>query len=172
MNDAQRRPGTVERVVLVNRYSTPFAILLVTMGIVLTNPVGWARDVSIALLLGGIAMNIAAVAWLKRAPESSGWLVPGRMTANVLINVALVYVLGAFWEPIWLLLALTPLAGAIYADKLKTLTAALGVSAALVFIAALRGTASPLEWGETAAQAAFIVFVSLMVNELAGQTER
>lgn len=169
MTDAEHKPDTVSRVVLVNRYSTPFAILLVTMGIVLTNPVGWARDLSIALLLGGIVLNIAAVKWLKRAPESAGWLVPGRMTANVLINVALVYVLGAFWPPVWLLLALTPLASAIYADKRKTLTAALGVSAALIAIAALRGTVSPLEWGQTVAQAAFIVLVSLMVNELGGQ---
>lgn len=167
MSNTPRRVEAVRLVELVNRYSTPFAILLVAMGIILSNPIGWARNLSITLLLAGVLLNIAVVAWLRRRPDSTPWLVPARMTANVLINISLVYVLGRFWPPLWLLLALTPLASAIYSDRRRTLVAATGVSAALAGVAWLHGASSPIEWGTAAAQAAFIVLVSLMVNDLA-----
>ena len=46
-------PQTVQKALLVSRYATPLAILLVVLGIIVSNPMGWARDISFSCSASG-----------------------------------------------------------------------------------------------------------------------
>lgn len=59
-----------------------------------------------------------------------------------------------------------PIAAAIYSSKARTLPAAGAIAVILLVLHALRGPHSAMEWGTPAAQAAFIVLLSLLINEL------
>lgn len=156
----------VRLVMLVNRYATPFAILLVVLGLVLAAPAKTARDVSIALLLFSICFNVFAVGVIRKMAETLPWIKKLRMLINLAVNVVLVYELGPFWQPMWLLLALTPIATAIYEGPTQTLMVSSGTSALIIGVHLLRGGSSPHEWGQTLSYAAFIVLLSLLINEL------
>ena len=79
----------------------------------------------------------------------------------------LVYLLGTFWGPMWLLFVLTPVATALYASGLRTFVTAAVSSAALLGIYWSRGLEGPVGWGQASLHAAFIVFISLFVNSIA-----
>lgn len=157
----------IEMVMMVNKYATPLAILLVGLALVFTQPVGAVKTVSAAMLVFGVVFNLLAVPAIRRFGGELSWLPRFRMLVNIGVNVVLVYFLGGYWTSIWLLLALTPIATAIYDGRGKTFLSAAGVSAALVAIQIFRGPSSPAEWGELIGHVAFIVLVSLLINELA-----
>jgi hypothetical protein len=156
----------VRLVVLVNRYATPFALLLVIMGIALSQPMGHTRGISIGLLLFSVIFNFAAVPVIRKHSAQKPWLPKMRMAINLAVNVVLVYFLGGYWPPMWLLLALTPIATAIYENRMKTLWAGLGTSFLIVLIHLSRGLTGPYEWGQTLSYSTFIILLSLLVNEL------
>ena len=98
------------------------------------------------------------------------WAVPigsTRIVTNFVTNVALVYMLGTFWGPMWLLFVLTPVATALYASWMRTFVTAAISSAALLGIYWSRGLEGPVGWGQASLHAAFIVFISLFVNSIA-----
>jgi hypothetical protein len=167
MTPSAQTDHNVRMVVLVSRYATPFAILLVLMAIILASPVSLVvRNASIALLAFSIVFNVAAVGLIRRLTERMPWIKSARMAINLAVNIALVYILGPFWPPMWLLLALTPIATAIYEGPTRTLLASSGTAVLIVAIHLLHGGGSPHEWGEVLSYAAFIVLISLLINEL------
>jgi len=166
MNLQEDNSPIVEKALLVSRYSTPLAVLLVASGIVLSQPQENIRNSSIFILLFGLVFNLFVVRWLQKLGTVGSWVVHSRVFINVGINTALVYLLGDYWPPMWLLLALTPIATAVYDSRARTLITSAGVSAILLAIQASRTFSSPLEWGVQFAQIAFIFFMSLFVNDL------
>jgi hypothetical protein len=93
-----------------------------------------------------------------------------RLYTNLAINCVLVYLLGGYWTPIWLLFVLTPAATAVYGSRRKTLATACGVSALLLFSHGLRKFNAPVDWGGAWVEALFILFLSLFLNELSELT--
>ena len=167
MNNPPDKTRDVRNVLLVNKYATPLAVILVGLGLVFSQPVGTVKAVSAGLLVFGILFNLLAVPAIARFGGEMPWLPKTRMLVNIVVNVVLVYYLGAYWPSIWMLLALTPIATAIYAGRGKTLFMACSVSLALAGIQVLRGANSgPSDWGELLGRIAFIVLLSLMINEL------
>ncbi|MEK7745177.1 MAG: hypothetical protein AAB576_00745 [Elusimicrobiota bacterium] len=160
-------PLNVQKALLVSRYATPLAILLVVLGIIVSNPEGWARDISLFLLCFGILFNLAAGWWMRKKDQVHPAFMGFRLALNLGSNILIVYLLGGYWSPIWMLLALTPMATAIYDSRAKTLGISAGVVFILVLLQALRGMNSPLDWGQVAARGCFIVLMSLMINDLA-----
>ncbi len=159
----------VKHVVLVNKYATPLAIFLVVMGIYLSEPVGAVLYVSLSMLVFSVLLNLSAVPVIKRHGSAKPWLAKARLCINVSVNIILVYCLSGYWTPIWLLLALTPIATAIYENRQKTLIASIGTSLALLLIHLVRSqsdTVSPVTWGPYAAYGLFIILLSLLINEL------
>jgi hypothetical protein len=152
--------------VLVARYTTPLAIILVCLGIFLSQPISPVREISIGILLFSIAFNFGSLAFIKTRPVTAPWMIQVRLVTNFSTNVLQVHFLGGYFGPVWILLALTPLASAIYGTRTKTLVASLWASAALLGLQSTR-IGSPLEWGQQIAHVAFIVLVSLLANELA-----
>ena len=156
--------GIPTRATIVNRYAMPFAVLTVCLGVALGAPVGNAGRISIALLLFSALFNLASPSILEATARHEAF-VRMRMAVNLICNGAVVWLLGGVWTPCWLLLALTPLAAAIYGGREKTLTLACGVSAFLLVRYWALGVFSPLDLGEQLTYCAFIILGSLMVNE-------
>lgn len=159
----------IKMVNLVNRYATPLAIILVALGLFLSQPTMPVRNIIVCLLLFSIVFNLVTVKIIKRG-DGTGFI-KLRMFINFAVNVALVYYLGGYWLPIWLLLALTPLATAIYDTRSKTLFVSIGISAILLIIQSTRRPNDLIDWGQQLAYASFIILVSLMINELSTLTK-
>ncbi|HAH05150.1 MAG TPA: hypothetical protein DCM05_01285 [Elusimicrobia bacterium] len=166
LNETNACESLPQRATLVSRYATPLAVLLVTLGVVISQPVSPIKELSIGLLLFGLVFNYVSVPLIAKMKAPS-FCVHARLFINLGVNALIVYFLGGYWKPAWLLLALTPLATAVYDSKAKTLATSLGVGVLLLLIQATRKLGSPLEWAEQAANILFIVLVSLLVNELA-----
>lgn len=172
LKGSDEAPHATRMALLVGRYAAPLAIFIVSSGVVLTQPASPVKELSIGLLVLGLVINLATNRFLPKDARAPRTFIRARMALNILINTALMYWLGAFWKPTWLLLALTPLATAIYGGRSETLKSSVLVSAILLGVHSLRPLSSPLEWGEQAAQVAFIVLVSLLVNDLAVMVKR
>jgi len=168
ITDDKLNPGLA---ILVTRYATPYAVTLVALAVVCSQPRSPYREYSIGLLVFSIVFNLGALSWLKGHRANASWLIKVRLVVNFMVNAGLVYMLADYFRPVWLLFALTPIATAIYDTKSKTLLVSALASAALILIDASRGHASPLDWGETAARVLFIFFMSLLINDLAHFTK-
>jgi len=160
-------PLKAEFIRIVDRFFTPFALALVASSLYLgfAEPKIKAFSIGLVIFLG---IFNELTAWMaKRRME---WAVPigsTRIVTNFVANVALVYMLGTFWGPMWLLFVLTPVATALYASWLRTFVTAAISSAALLGIYWSRGLEGPVGWGQASLHAAFIVFISLFVNSIA-----
>jgi hypothetical protein len=160
-------PLQTEFIRLVNRFFTPFALVMVVAAMELgyAEPKVYRTALALAIFLA--VFNEASV-WLAR--KRTDWTFPigyTRLAVNFVTNVSLVYMLGTFWGPMWLLFVLTPVATALYADWKKTLVTAVISSCALLGIYGSRGLEGAVGWGQASLHAAFIVFISLFVNSIA-----
>ncbi len=160
-------PLKAEFIRIVDRFFTPFALTLVISSLYLGFAEPKAKWISVGLVVFlGIFNEISAYL----AKKHNEWAVPvgnTRLVTNFLANVVLVYLLGTFWGPMWLLFVLTPVATALYASQGRTFVTAAISSAALLGIYWSRGLEGPVGWGQASLHATFIVFISLFVNSIA-----
>ena len=160
-------PLKAEFIRLVDRFLTPFALALVVSSLYLGFAEPRAKAIAIGLVVFlGLFNEISS--WMAKRRQE--WAVPignTRILTNFVANVALVYLLGTFWGPMWLLFVLTPVATALYASWKRTFVTAAISSAALLGIYWSRGLQGPVGWGQASLHAAFIVFISLFVNSIA-----
>ncbi|MFH1725224.1 MAG: hypothetical protein ABII00_11475 [Elusimicrobiota bacterium] len=167
INDlSQMAKGSKTFIATVYPYATPLAVILVALGVILSQPISPVREISLGLLAFSVLFNTVGFRLLQAFNGDQSFLIPTRLAANLTVNVMLVYFLGGYWRPMWLLLVLTPFATAIYDTRGKTMFSAVSVSLLLLVIHAARGLGSVLEWGEQTAQILFIILMSLMINEL------
>jgi hypothetical protein len=159
--------AAVRRVQLVNRYATPFAIFLVALATFLPTPIRFARNLSLGLLVFSVAFNLATVRMITLNPQIMPRLKNLRTYTNLAVNIVLVYQLGPYWPPIWLLLALTPIATAIYASPKQSLATSSLIAVVIMGIHLVHGGSSLVDWGQTITRAAFVVFLSLLLNDMA-----
>ncbi len=159
-------PLKAEFIQVVDRFFTPFALLLIASALLF----GFAepKTKTLALILVSVmAVFNETTAYL--AKHRTEWAVKignTRMVTNFAANVVLVYLLGTFWGPMWLLFALTPVATALHASFGKTFMISLISAGALLGIYAARGLTGSVGWGMASLHATFIVFVSLFVNSI------
>jgi PAS domain S-box-containing protein len=152
---------------MVDRFFTPFASILVLAAAWMGFAETWTKHVSIALLLSLFIFNEVSVAMARKHNEWAKKIGYTRIITNFLANVALVYMLGTFWGPMWLLFVLTPVATALYADWKNTAITAAISAGALLGIYYSRGLEGAIGWGQAGLHAAFIVFISMFVNSIA-----
>jgi hypothetical protein len=165
--ESRMTPYNVRYVLLVNKYASPLAVFLVCLGVMFCRPEGIVRLVSVALALFGYVFNMFYRYFIKNQSVVKPWVVNSRLGINLAVDVVLVYLLGEYWPPMWLLLALAPVATAIYGTRTRTAIVSTGVSLLLLGIQAVRPSASAAQWAQQICYGLFIVFLSLMVNELA-----
>jgi PAS domain S-box-containing protein len=160
-------PLKAEFIRIVDRFFTPFALSLVVSSLYLGFAETKVKIFSVGLVVFlGIFNEVTA--WMaKRRIEWAVSIGTTRIVTNFVANVALVYLLGTFWGPMWLLFVLTPVATALYASWQRTFVTAAISSAALLGIYWSRGLEGPVGWGQASLHAAFILFISLFVNSIA-----
>lgn len=160
IDDSER----IHRAILVSRYASPLAVLLVALGLVFTQPTGSVRNISIGLLIFSIAFNLVAAVFLKG--PNANLVLRLRFYANTAVNAVLVYVFGRHWPPMWVLFLLSPIGTALYGSKRETYAVSGSMAALLLLIAAARGAQAPIEWAEQVANGSVIVCVSVLIHEL------
>jgi hypothetical protein len=156
----------VRFVLIVHRYFTPFAILLVGVGLALSQPRPWVMWTSIVLVLFTSAFNMGTASLVKTSGSFPPILGSIRLYTNLAVNVVLVDLLGGYWTPIWLLFVLTPAATALYGSRKRTIWTSIGVAVLLLVSHGLRRLNAPIDWGVPVVEALFIVFLALFLNEV------
>jgi|GEM_PF-2734928 len=155
-------------VTLVSYCATPFALLLGLMAVVLTDLPGWPKTISLGLLGFAAIFNLGFMrVFTSQGDDKKGWNVKFRLYMNLVINVVVLYLLGEAFPPLWMLLALTPFATAVYGGRQHTLINAFTSVVVLMGVRFLRNQTTPLEWGVVVAECVFIVLISLMINGVA-----
>lgn len=160
-------PLQTEFIRVVNRFFTPFALVMVIAAMELGFAEPRVYHAAFALAVALAVFNEGSVMLARRRAEWVRAIGYTRLAVNFISNVALVYMLGTFWGPMWLLFVLTPVATALYADWKKTLVTGVVSSAALLCIYGSRGLEGAVGWGQASLHASFIVFISLFVNSIA-----
>jgi PAS domain S-box-containing protein len=160
-------PLQTEFIRLVDRFFTPFAATMVLAAMFLGYAEPREEHIAMGLVTFLVAFNEGSVYLARRRPEWTLRIGYSRLGTNFLTNVMLVYLLGTFWGPMWLLFVLTPVSTALYADWKKTILTSVVSAGALLGIYASRGLSGSVGWGQASLHAAFIVFISLFVNSIA-----
>lgn len=155
-----------ELVLLINRFFTPFAIVLILSAIIFVDFETRVQNLVLGLLGLSIVLNLITASLIKRKPEWSGKISSLRLSANLIFNILFMYYLGSFWGPLWLLFLLTPIATGLYSSMKTTLLVSVGIASLLLLIYGLRGMHGIVGWGQTSIHALFIVFISMFVNSL------
>src|SRR5438132_646580 len=117
-------PLKAEYIRIVDRFFTPFALSLVISSLFLGFAEPKAKWTAIGLVVFLSLFNEISAYLAKKKID---WAVPvgnTRIVTNFVANVLLVYLLGTFWGPMWLLFVLTPVATALYASWTRTLATA------------------------------------------------
>lgn len=152
---------------LLNLYFSPFAALMVVSALAFSQPdpatVRWA----LAVLAAAVLANFIVSRYAYRFIRWTRTLRLGLIGINYLWSVPLVYLLGGYWGPMWLLFLMAPATAALSLSRLGTWLAALASAATLLLIYWLRGLEGEFAWGQAAVHAVFIVFFSLFVHALA-----
>lgn len=164
MSDSHNTERDLRRVKLVNMVTLPATFILVAMGFALSQPVGLVRAVSFGLLAFSVVLNLVT---MRLVGQGTGGRVLrlARIYLNLGVNIALVYVLGHHWPPMWLILVLPAVSTAIYGSRRRTLVSCLQASAAIVVIHFLDRHQSALVWGEAASQVVFLAALCFLINE-------
>lgn len=160
-------PLQTEFIRLVDRFFTPFAATMVLASMFLGYAERRVEYWSMAIVTALVVFNELSVYISRRRTAWTLAISYSRLATNFVANVTLVYLLGTFWGPMWLLFVLTPIATALHADWKKTLAIGVVSAGALLAIYWSRGLEGPVGWGQASLHAAFIVFISLFVNSIA-----
>jgi PAS domain S-box-containing protein len=160
-------PLQTEFIRLVDRFFTPFAATMVLAAMFLGYAEPREEHIALAIVSLLVVFNEGSVYLARRHPEWTLRIGYSRIGTNFLANIFLVYLLGTFWGPMWLLFVLSPISTALYADWKKTILTSVISAGALLAIYASRGLSGSVGWGQASLHASFIVFISLFVNSIA-----
>ena len=173
MNENVSIADSQRLVKLVGYFATPFALMVGGLGVIVSGATDTVRAVCVGLLGFSGFLNLIFPKFLEgQSADKKGPNVRVRMALNVLVNALLVYFLGVDFSSIWLILALSPFATAIYGSRRKTAVAAATSVAILLTVHVLRGDHRFVVWAETLARVGFIVLISLMINGVANLVSR
>ena len=151
---------------IVNWFMTPFALVLVMMGIYFGKPDLGSMRLAVVIVMFTCWANVASLYVLEKHPSRMELIRKTRVVANYLFNLGLLYLLLPVWKPIWMLLLLTILAVAIYETREGTIVHAALFTFMLLFVGSLRGMLKGAVLGELIMYAATIWFAGLFVNAL------
>lgn len=152
---------------LLNRFFGPFAALLVLSAMYYSEP----EPARVWACAGIIALGLGTNAWIARnCYRYIRWtqaLRHAQIWANYVWALALFYLLGGWWGPMWLLLLLAPVSAAVYGGRTETVLAALVSGASLLGVYWLRGVEGGHAWGQAFVHALFLTLFPLFIHALA-----
>lgn len=157
---------------LINRFFGPFAALLILSAVYFSSPDAAVVRASVGILAVSFLVN----AWLARNSYRyihwTQFLRHAQIWLDYLWAVPLVWLLGGWWAPMWLLFIMPPVTAAMVGGFLETLGTAAVSSLTLLALYWLRGLEGEYAWGMALVHAAFIPVISLFVHSLAQTTLR
>ncbi len=153
---------------MLNRYFTPFALVLILFAIYFGEPDPRAYKLSLGILFASIVLNwwfsantYRFIHWARQMRAVQVWL-------NFVWAVPLVYLLMPFWGPMWLLFVMAPVTAALYMTRPATFGVAVVSAGTLLGIYWHHGVFdSGPAGGMACVHAIFIVVFSLFVHALA-----
>jgi hypothetical protein len=151
---------------IVHRYFTPFALALVAVALIVSRPAGFYAIVAFGVLAFSAVFNWVTRRWAED-PAHAIRMREMRLGVNLAVNSFLVFLLISFWRPIWLLYVLTPVATGVYETRTRTAQMGGALAVLLVWAYWVNQMRSPADWAEALVHGAFIVFLSLFVNQVA-----
>lgn len=153
---------------MLNRYFTPFALILILSAIYFGEPEPRDYKLSLAILGASILVNwwLSAntyrfIRWSRQMRSLQVWL-------NFLWAVPLFYLLQPYWGPMWLLFVMAPVTAALYMERWPTFGISCVSAGTMLAIYWKRGVfaAGPMA-GMVTVHACFIVIFALFVHALA-----
>lgn len=153
---------------MLNRYFTPFALVLILSAIYFSEPDPRDYKLSLGILAASVLVNwwlsshaYRYVGWAQRMHIIQIWI-------NFLWAVPLFYLLQPYWAPMWLLFVMPPVTAALYVGRAHTLASAGAGAATMLLIYYKRGVfdGGPAA-GMACVHAAFILVFALFVHALA-----
>ena len=159
---------------MLNRYFTPFALLLIISAVYFRIDEFRETGLRAPLIAAGILVADLLVNWWigRNQYRWIGW--SGRLRQfqiwlNYVWAVPLFYLLFPYWAPMWLLFVMAPTAAALTTTRLETLVCSFVAAGTMIAIYWVRQNYHlEIEFlGLALSQAAFIVIFSLFVHSLA-----
>ncbi len=172
---------------ILNYYFTPFAVILILLGILFSQPEPGVTYASFGILAAAFAANFwlgrnmyKFLRWSRHIRALTVWI-------NMAVSAALFYLLVSYWAPMWLLFLTAPAASAMYMKKWQVFAVSLCSAAAMLGIYLYKGMAFAMSdaagmtpgeafsaavsntqlIGMAATQAVFIVFFSMFAAAMA-----
>jgi len=172
---------------ILNYYFTPFAVILILLGLLFSQPDPAVTYASFGVLAAAFAANFwlgrnmyRFLRWSRHIRALTVWL-------NLAVSAVLFYMLVPYWAPMWLLFLTAPAASAMYMKKSQVFAVSLCSAAAMLGIYLWKGMAFAMSdasgitllqafdaaaantqlLGMAAAQAVFIVFFSMFTAAMA-----
>lgn len=172
---------------ILNYYFTPFAVILILLGILFSQPDPSVTYASFALLAGAFAVNFWLGRNMYRFLRWSRHIRALTVWTNMAVSAALFYMLVPYWAPMWLLFLTAPAASAMYMKKRQVFAVSLCSAAVMIGIYLYKGMAFAMSdaagmtlaqafsaaasntqlLGMAAAQAVFIIFFSMFTAAMA-----
>lgn len=158
-------PAVPARVALVGRFLTPLAMGVGLLAVAFGTAAPGRKAAVIGLMAFSAFFNLKFPSVLSaQAGPGQGKVVQFRLFLNFTINTAVVVLLGEAFPPLWLLLALTPVATAVYGHPRESWITAVVAASLLMAIQIFRPGSAPVDFAAQAARGAFIVLLSFLIN--------
>ena len=152
---------------MLNRYFTPFALILILSAIYYSEPEPQDAKMSLGILGLSILVNWWLAAHAYRYIRWAGLMKSLQVIMNFLWSVPLVYLLVPYWAPMWLLFVMPPVTAALTLSRAATTVSAGTCAATLLAVYSLRNPLEGPALGMACVHAAFIVIFALFVHALA-----
>ena len=152
---------------MLNRYFTPFALILILSAIYFSEPE--PRDSKMSL--GILALSIVVNWWLSaNTYRYSRWAKSMRVVQiwiNYVWAAPLAYLLVPYWAPMWLLFLMPPVTAALYMTWASTLGVSVVSAGTMLLVYYFRNPLEGPALGRACVHASFILLFSLFVHSLA-----
>jgi hypothetical protein len=162
----EHRPTPTDRLKLVGQYLTPYAALLVIMGLVFGHPPKFEAALAAGIFVISMIVNIGALVGLEKQPAKSTLIRDIRIGINIVCNFWLIYLLLPYWSEIWMLWLLVVIALAIYDAPETTIFYSYAFACLLIMIAYLRDLTYGMPLGLVLMDVATLVFIGTFVSQL------
>lgn len=160
------RKASPEKLMLVSWYMTPYAALLVLMGLYFGRPPKAEVWLVLGILAVSLTVNVGSMIGLIRDPARAALIRDLRVAINIACDFWLIYILLPYWPEIWLLLLLVVIALAVYDIPETTVFFSYAFACLLLVVGYLRNMIAGVQVGTLLMDAATLVFIGIFVSQL------
>ncbi len=164
MNQVQRQ--AIERLELFTLYLTPFAIILVSLGLIFGEDSSHLFGILIALLVVTSSFNIGTLFYLKKNPSQMDFVGKLRLGFNYAFNIVFVYLLTPYWTHVWMLFLLTLIPISLLESQKNTILHTVIMSLVLLAVYYEHNLLQGVRLGEFVLYVLFLNMISCVIYKL------